>query len=107
MPSRALAKVRIDVETPLTRGKYTSDNMRMSIPDTLEVPCDSQLSVGRLDKRSSSIRHLLATAATCMPTRLPKTGSPRMHYAIVSETYPPEVNGVALTVQALEHGLRA
>jgi glycosyltransferase involved in cell wall biosynthesis len=30
-----------------------------------------------------------------------------MHYAIVSETYPPEVNGVALTVQGLELGLRA
>ncbi|MGH8084123.1 MAG: glycosyltransferase family 4 protein [Lysobacter sp.] len=30
-----------------------------------------------------------------------------MRYAIVSETYPPEVNGVALTVQSLEHGLRA
>lgn len=30
-----------------------------------------------------------------------------MHYAIVTETYPPEVNGVALTVQGLEHGLRA
>ena len=30
-----------------------------------------------------------------------------MRYAVVSETYPPEVNGVALTVQALEHGLRA
>jgi len=30
-----------------------------------------------------------------------------MRYAIVSETYPPEVNGVALTVQALETGLRA
>ncbi len=29
-----------------------------------------------------------------------------MRYAIVTETYPPEVNGVALTVQALEHGLR-
>jgi len=29
-----------------------------------------------------------------------------MHYALVSETYPPEVNGVALTVQGLEHGLR-
>lgn len=29
-----------------------------------------------------------------------------MRYAIVSETYPPEVNGVALTVQALESGLR-
>jgi len=30
-----------------------------------------------------------------------------MHCAIVTETYPPEVNGVALTVQALEEGLRA
>lgn len=29
-----------------------------------------------------------------------------MRYAIVSETYPPEVNGVALTVQSLEQGLR-
>jgi len=29
-----------------------------------------------------------------------------MRYAIVSETYPPEVNGVALTVQGLEQGLR-
>jgi glycosyltransferase involved in cell wall biosynthesis len=30
-----------------------------------------------------------------------------MHYSIVTETYPPEVNGVALTVHALETGLRA
>ncbi|UHQ24697.1 glycosyltransferase family 1 protein [Lysobacter sp. 5GHs7-4] len=30
-----------------------------------------------------------------------------MRYAIVSETYPPEINGVALTVQGLEQGLRA
>ena len=30
-----------------------------------------------------------------------------MRYAIVTETYPPEVNGVALTVQGLEHGMRA
>lgn len=30
-----------------------------------------------------------------------------MRYAIVTETYPPEINGVALTAQALEHGLRA
>jgi glycosyltransferase involved in cell wall biosynthesis len=29
-----------------------------------------------------------------------------MRYAIVTETYPPEVNGVALTVQAKEQGLR-
>lgn len=29
-----------------------------------------------------------------------------MRYTIVTETYPPEVNGVALTVQALEDGLR-
>ncbi|ALN90651.1 glycosyltransferase family 4 protein [Lysobacter gummosus] len=30
-----------------------------------------------------------------------------MRYAIVTETYPPEINGVALTVQGLERGLRA
>ncbi len=30
-----------------------------------------------------------------------------MRYAIVTETYPPEVNGVALTVRGLEEGLRA
>ena len=29
-----------------------------------------------------------------------------MRYGIVSETYPPEINGVALTVQGLEQGLR-
>lgn len=29
-----------------------------------------------------------------------------MRYAIVTETYPPEINGVALTVQSLESGLR-
>lgn len=29
-----------------------------------------------------------------------------MRYAIVTETYPPEINGVALTVQSLEQGLR-
>lgn len=32
--------------------------------------------------------------------------SHRRHFEIVTETYPPEINGVALTVQALEHGLR-
>lgn len=30
-----------------------------------------------------------------------------MRYAIVTETYPPEVNGVALTVQSLQTGLQA
>ena len=30
-----------------------------------------------------------------------------MRYAIVTETYPPEVNGVAITVHGLEKGLRA
>ena len=30
-----------------------------------------------------------------------------LHIELVTETYPPEVNGVALTVQSLEHGLRA
>ncbi|MEF2156520.1 glycosyltransferase family 1 protein [Luteimonas sp. FXH3W] len=29
-----------------------------------------------------------------------------MRYALISETYPPEINGVALTVQSLEQGLR-
>lgn len=29
-----------------------------------------------------------------------------MRYSIVTETYPPEINGVALTVQGLEQGLR-
>ena len=30
----------------------------------------------------------------------------RLHIELVTETYPPDVNGVALTVQSLEHGLR-
>ncbi|MDW8373965.1 MAG: glycosyltransferase, partial [Planctomycetota bacterium] len=30
-----------------------------------------------------------------------------MHVALVTETYPPEINGVALTVQHLAEGLRA
>ncbi len=30
-----------------------------------------------------------------------------MRYTIVTETYPPEINGVALTVQAMEQGLRS
>lgn len=30
-----------------------------------------------------------------------------MRYAIVTETYPPEINGVALTVHSLEQGLRS
>ncbi len=30
-----------------------------------------------------------------------------MRYSIVTETYPPEVNGVALTVQSKQRGLRA
>lgn len=29
-----------------------------------------------------------------------------LHIELVTETYPPDVNGVALTVQSLEHGLR-
>lgn len=29
-----------------------------------------------------------------------------MHYALVTETWPPEVNGVALTVRSLQHGLQ-
>src|SRR6186713_121977 len=38
---------------------------------------------------------------------LAQAGDRRMRYAIVTETYPPEINGVALTVQGLEQGLRA
>ncbi len=30
-----------------------------------------------------------------------------MRYAVITETYPPEINGVSLTVQGLEEGLRA
>jgi len=33
--------------------------------------------------------------------------SPRRQFCLVTETYPPEVNGVALTVAGLESGLRA
>ena len=29
-----------------------------------------------------------------------------LHIELITETYPPDVNGVALTVQALEQGLR-
>ncbi len=32
---------------------------------------------------------------------------PSLHIELVSETYPPDINGVALTVQSLEQGLRA
>jgi hypothetical protein len=32
--------------------------------------------------------------------------SQAMRVAIVTETYPPEINGVALTVAGLAHGLR-
>jgi len=38
---------------------------------------------------------------------MPENRRPAMRHAIVTETYPPEVNGVALTVQGLEQGLRA
>ena len=36
-----------------------------------------------------------------------QNGKACMRCTIVTETYPPEVNGVALTVQGLENGLRA
>ena len=32
---------------------------------------------------------------------------PALHIELVTETYPPEINGVALTVQSLEQGLRS
>jgi glycosyltransferase involved in cell wall biosynthesis len=45
------------------------------------------------------------SAASPRPT-LSQTWETDMRYAIVTETYPPEINGVALTVQGLEDGLR-
>src|SRR6478672_10643188 len=50
-------------------------------------------------------RHRNDTTRSPAPRSLLQTES-RMRYAIVTETYPPEINGVALTVQGLEHGLR-
>jgi glycosyltransferase involved in cell wall biosynthesis len=44
-------------------------------------------------------------AAWAAPT-LWQTWETAVRYAIVTETYPPEINGVALTVQGLEEGLR-
>src|SRR5690606_27542731 len=61
----------------------------------------------RPPRRRSCGSHRTAIRVTSRTRTLAQTGEPRMHYAIVSETYPPEVNGVALTVQALEQGLRA
>lgn len=46
-------------------------------------------------------------SAACAATTLAAMSTPPLRVAIISETYPPEVNGVALTVQALERGLRA
>src|SRR3546814_3808520 len=40
------------------------------------------------------------------PCPHPPTHGAAMRYAIVTETWPPEVNGVALTALALEQGLR-
>jgi glycosyltransferase involved in cell wall biosynthesis len=37
----------------------------------------------------------------------PASMKKQMHIELVTETYPPEINGVALTVQSLENGLRA
>lgn len=41
-----------------------------------------------------------------LPETPENAAEPPMRYTLVSETYPPEVNGVALTVQELERGLR-
>src|SRR5690606_35060800 len=53
-------------------------------------------------------RHLRDTAAQPASPMLAATPrrQRRMRYAIVTETWPPELNGVALTVEALERGLR-
>src|SRR5690606_641622 len=50
--------------------------------------------------------HIGHISATARP-HADANGRTRMRYAIVTETYPPEVNGVALTVQGLGQGLRA
>ena len=52
----------------------------------------------------SSALHARGGSCIC---KISKDMNPRMRFTIVTETYPPEVNGVALTVNALESGLRA
>ena len=60
----------------------------------------------RIPHTASSTGHRADIVASCRRRRLGKSRGRRMRYAIVSETYPPEINGVALTVQGLEQGLR-
>jgi glycosyltransferase involved in cell wall biosynthesis len=60
----------------------------------------------RARQQRSSFGHRIATDHSRRPLRIRKTGERRMRYALVTETYPPEINGVALTVQGLELGLR-
>src|SRR5574341_2604976 len=38
---------------------------------------------------------------------LPRPGRPRLRIALVTETYPPEVNGVAMTLGRMVEGLTA
>ncbi|CAP52757.1 glycosyltransferase [Xanthomonas campestris pv. campestris] len=70
-----------------------------TIPDSRFPTPDSHPSV----TPATSSRN---TAAIAFPEAR-SNGRTTMRYAIVTETYPPEVNGVALTVHGLETGLRA
>src|SRR3546814_9229363 len=75
----------------------TSAAGRGCIPDALFAPachpCVTELQYGFHRPRR--------------PCPHPPTHGAAMRYAIVTETWPPEVNGVALTALALEQGLRA
>jgi len=48
----------------------------------------------------------VTAAGEAVPASPDRGAGPDMHYAVVTETFPPEINGVALTVQSLEQGLR-
>ena len=63
-------------------------------------------SANRQPGATSSFRHRSDTAVARRRAASAKPDA-IMRYTIVTETYPPEVNGVALTVQGLERGLRA
>ena len=55
-----------------------------------------------------ALEHALENAKNTVPADAVPAGAPRaLHIALVSETYPPEVNGVAMTVARLVQGLRA
>lgn len=59
--------------------------------------------------RVSCTRHKQAIPAqhAMLKLRLQERASSNMRISIITETYPPEINGVALTVHDLAHGLAA